>query len=249
MITPNPHDAIHKAWLYRLLINLNENEIINRMYAFKGGTCAAMRGLLNRFSVDLDFEIIEFMTEIEMLTFRKELEKIFNKLNLKIKDQSKTVPQYFLKYENKENQRNTIKLDFIPKTAKSNEYELVRFHEIDRIINCYTIETMFANKLVAIIDRYEKHKIIAGRDLYDIHYFFIQGFKFNERIIKERTKLNTVKFFQKLISFVEKQITQTIITQDLSYLIEAKEFQKIRKTLKEETLMFLKDQLILQSSK
>ena len=54
---------------------------------------------------------------------------------------------------------------------KSNVYETVRLVEIDRIATCQTIETMFANKLVALIERREKTGSIAGRDLYDVHHF------------------------------------------------------------------------------
>jgi len=42
--------------------------------------------------------------------------------------------------------------------------------DIDRYVNCQTLETLVANKMVAITDRYKLHKSIAARDLYDIHY-------------------------------------------------------------------------------
>ncbi|OGJ51456.1 hypothetical protein A2335_03790 [Candidatus Peregrinibacteria bacterium RIFOXYB2_FULL_32_7] len=240
MILPNPQDALHLAWLYRLLTEIIDCQNISSIIAFKGGTCATMRGWLNRFSVDLDFELIEDLDAKKMLSFRQSLRKIFSKLDLEIKDQSKIIPQYFLKYTAPENQRNTIKLEFIPKTAQSNTYDMVRLIDIDRIIRCYNQETMFSNKLIALLDRYEKHKIIAARDLYDINQFLLQGFKFKPSIIKERTKLSVSKFFIKLNSFIEKKITQEIINQDLNYLLNQEEFQKIRKTLKNESLLFLK---------
>jgi predicted nucleotidyltransferase component of viral defense system len=201
---PNQSYAIHKAWLYRLLINIADNQFLNENFVFKGGTCAAMRGFLNRFSVDLDFELCKGRKNIKKI--KNELEIIFQILNLQtcprqrsgIKDKSSIMPQYFLKYNSQDNQRNTIKIDVTTKTAKSNEYELIRFTEIDRILNCYTVETLFANKLVALLDRYKKHKSIAGRDLYDIHSFFIKGFRFNEKIIYERTKLKKRNIFKKI---------------------------------------------------
>ena len=46
---------------------------------------------------------------------------------------------------------------------------------------------MMANKLVAVIDRYAHREAIAGRDLYDIHHFFMKGYRYNEDVICERT--------------------------------------------------------------
>ncbi len=100
---------------------------------------------------------------------------------------------------------------------------------------------MFANKLVALLDRYEKNKTIAGRDIYDIHYFFMNGYKYDTSIIEERRKVDTQVFFDELISFIEKKITNTIIDQDLNMLLPPQKFKQIRKVLKKEVLMFLKN--------
>jgi hypothetical protein len=51
-----------------------------------------MRGILDRFSVDLDFDLIIPKSNIPEL--RKSLELIFNALNLTIKTESRMVPQY-----------------------------------------------------------------------------------------------------------------------------------------------------------
>ena len=53
MILPKPEDAIHKIQLYRLLTAILDSPLLARHVYFKGGTCASMRGLLDRFSVEL----------------------------------------------------------------------------------------------------------------------------------------------------------------------------------------------------
>lgn len=241
MLLPNPKDAVHKAWLYRLLSEIYDNSLLSNSMYFKGGTCAAMLGYLDRFSVDLDFDFVGETSEI--VNIQKQLENIFSDLTLEIKDKSKHVPQYFLKYPAKGSERNTLKLDINFPVPENNKYEPKEFIDIDRIINCQTIETMFANKLVALIDRHEKNETIAGRDLYDIHYFFLQGYRYNREVIEERRKKTIIQFFQELIDFVEKNITETIINQDLNVLLSPDKFQKIRKNLKRETLMFLHDEI------
>lgn len=242
MILPNPKDAIHKAWLYRLLTKIYDNQILANMLYFKGGTCAAMIGALDRFSIDLDFDYTGKNEDI--VTIRKNLEAIFDELELLIKDKSKSVPQYFLKYPTQDNNfRNTVKIDITIPPPQANAYQPFRLVDIDRIVICQTIETMFANKLVALIDRYERNESIAGRDLYDIHYFFISSFRYNQDVIIERRKKNLELFFKELVKFIEKHITQTIINQDLNYLLPNEKFQKIRLILKQEVLMFLKDEI------
>jgi len=241
MIIPSPKEAIHKAWLYRLLSAIYDNQILANSLYFKGGTCAAMLGFLDRFSIDLDFDYVGEKNELEKI--RNELEKIFGDLGLTIKDKSKNVPQYFLRYPAKLDMRNTIKIDITFPPPKANTYKVFKLNDIDRIVTCQTIETMFANKLVALIDRYEKNNSIAGRDLYDIHHFFMAGFKYNREVIRKRRNNNLAFFFRELNNFVSKKIKQSFIDQDLNSLLAPDEFQKIRKVLKQETLIFLGDEI------
>jgi predicted nucleotidyltransferase component of viral defense system len=242
MNLPNAKDAMHKAWLFRLLAEIYDDPLLASSLYFKGGTCAAMLGYLDRFSVDLDFDFVGETSAMKEI--QKQLEKIFHKLGLEIKDKSQNVPQYFLRYSAKENERNTLKLDVTFPPPEANVYEPKEFVDIDRVINCQTKETMFANKLVALINRYEKNESIAGRDVYDVHHFFLQGFRYNTAVIEERRKTSAPKFFQELADFVEKNITDTIINQDLNPLLSPEKFQQIRKILKRETVMFLRDEIV-----
>ena len=43
---------------YRLLSAIYDNQILAGSLYFKGGTCVAMQGLLDRFSIDLDFDYV-----------------------------------------------------------------------------------------------------------------------------------------------------------------------------------------------
>ena len=241
MITLNAQDAIHKAWLYRVLIAIVDNPKLHSL-CFKGGTCASMAGFLDRFSVDLDFDYVGEKKDLSKI--RTELEKIFKDLDLKIDDVSKKVPQYFLKYQNNDIRgRNTLKIDITFPAPQANIYEPIKLVDINRVVVCQNISTMFANKLVAVLDRFERHNSIAGRDIYDIHYFFINAYDYNKEVIVERTGLNVLDFFKKLSSFIDEHITETILNQDLNNLLSYEKFNKLRKVLKRETLMFLNDEI------
>lgn len=241
MILPHPKDANHKAWLYRLLSAIYDDAFLASQLYFKGGTCAAMLGYLDRFSVDLDFDFVGEKQEIP--TARKHMEKIFGNIGLEIKDSSKRVPQYFLKYPTDHSARNTLKIDVTFPHPRANQYEPKEFVDIGRIIYCQTIETMFANKLVACIERYEKNGSLAGRDVYDIHHFFFRGYRYNKDIIEECRKKTTLEAIKELKDFLEKYVTDEIINQDLNHLLDPQTFQTIRKFLKQETLMFLGDEI------
>lgn len=241
MITLNSQDAVHKAWLYRVLIAILDNNNLHKLY-FKGGTCASMAGFLDRFSVDLDFDYVGEQKDLKNV--RQELEKIFKDLGLEIKDASKKVPQYFLKYPAKNSHsRNTLKIDITFPPPVANVYEPIKLVDINKIVVCQNISTMFANKLVAVLDRFERNNSIAGRDIYDIHHFFLNGYRYNEEVIVERTSLDSITFFKKLSNFINKHITETILNQDLNPLVPYEKFNKIRKSLKRETLMFLDDEI------
>lgn len=240
MIIPRAEDAIHKAWLYRLLTAIFDQPKISHVLAFKGGTCAAMLGWLDRFSVDLDFDYLG--TADDMPATRQILEDIFLRIGLEIKDQSTQVPQYFLRYRSAPNKRCTLKIDALFPPVSSNVYAPQRFIEIDRIIQCQSLETMFANKLCAIMDRYSQRQVIAGRDIYDIHHFFLQGYRYRAEVITERTNKTLKDFFGELVHFVQTHITQKIIDQDLNTLLPRESFLTIRSNIQSEVVMFLQDE-------
>ncbi len=236
MLLPNKNDALHKAWLYRTLSAIADDTFLTSVLCFKGGTCAAMRGFLDRFSVDLDFDYIGDVQEMDKA--RNKLELIFKKLDLKILNNSTKPLQYFLKYESKLGRAN-LKIDTFFPPLKGNKYEFVRFNDINRIIQSQTIETMFANKMIALIDRYKSKKTIAGRDLYDIHHFFLKSYPYSHEIIENYAQKSTKDFLSELHTFIEKKVTQKIIDQDINTLLPMADFQKIRKVLKQECLMFI----------
>jgi hypothetical protein len=61
-------------------------------------------------------------------------------------------------------------------------------------------------------------------------------------VIEERTGKEVQQFFAELITFVEEHVTDEILNQDLNMLLPYELFSRIRKVLKQETLMFLRDE-------
>lgn len=238
MIIIRPEDRVHKFQLLRLLTAIVDNPILSQEIYFKGGTAAALLGFLDRFSVDLDFDL---KIGGDKSKIRGELGKIFKELDLIDDNKNNKTLFFILKYKSLPQRRNTIKLSIYEDIVKANNYKAQYIPEIDRQVQSQTIETMFANKLVTPIDRFRKHKKIAGRDIYDIHYFFSQGCEINKEVVEERTKVDVKSYIKILYDFVEKEVTQTILAQDLSTLLPVDKFQKIRKILKSEVLLHLRN--------
>lgn len=236
MMDLRPADAIHKSYLNRLLIEIADHPRLQHALAFKGGTCASMLGYLDRFSVDLDFDLLDKKSEVVV---RNDLKAIFVHLGLEVTKEFTKVLMFQIRYPSVKNQRNSLKVSINSLFVNANQYKVQYFPEIDRLINSQTIETMFANKLVAVMDRYANHKTLAGRDIYDIHHFFIQGHSYLGSVIRERTGEDPKAFFGRLIKFIKQHISQTLINEDLNTLMSDQQFQSIRKVLLPETMAFL----------
>lgn len=247
MILPRPEDAFHKLQLYRLLMAILDNRQLSQNIYFKGGSCAAMLNWLDRFSLDLDFDL---NPQADQSLLRKALIAIFKKLNLEIKEQSPKSLFFILRYQTsrpdwqtKSSPRQTLKLGIIDYPIKANDYQALFLAEIDRYAVCQTRETMVANKLVSLTDRFEKYNVIAGRDLYDIHYFLSQGYSYKKEVVEERKKNPIDQYLHELKEFIKEKITAKIISEDLNYLLPYEKFRAVRKTLKTETIFLINDEI------
>lgn len=240
MILVRPQDALHKAHLLRLLSDiLDEPQLAQALY-FKGGTCASLLGILDRFSVDLDFDLKQAVDE-RML--KRTFHQVFKGRNFIVKYENQKILEFVVKYENQQLTRSTIKVSALDMYVKANKYAQYYLPEIDRTAMCQTKETLFANKLVAVVDRYEKYHTLAGRDIYDIHHFFLQGMSYEKNVIVERMHVSVIHYLERLRDFIETKITETVINEDLNTLLPNDVFQRVRKILKTETLMFLRQEL------
>ncbi|MBU1017378.1 MAG: nucleotidyl transferase AbiEii/AbiGii toxin family protein [Patescibacteria group bacterium] len=238
MITPKPKDAKHKNQMYRLLTQILSSGYLAGKLQFKGGTYASLRGVLDRFSIDLDFDL---PNKEHKQNVRQHCYDIIKKLGLTIKDESKEHLQFFLKYPARQSERNTLKLEINDDVSPYNMYEKVYLPELGLYCSGHTLDTMFANKLVAAKGRFNKTGKIAGRDFYDIHKFFIEGISVNKKVVEERTSRSYHKYLGDLIEFVNAELNEKVLYQDLNPLMEKDSLDRVAKILKPELIRFLKE--------
>lgn len=225
----------HQAIIIRVINHIFDNQLLKESLAFKGGTASSLLGFLDRISLDLDFDLLKKTSKEKV---KVEIKKIIDRLGFEIKKESKKELFFVIQYPSVF-LRHSLKVSIVDNFLKTNDYQYFFIPQLNKMILCQTIETMFANKLVALTDRFKRYKQLAGRDLYDIYYFFSQGYDFKREIIKERTKMNWKAYFQKLILFIKKNFNQKIIDEDLNFLLSPEKFRAIRKTLINEVIFFI----------
>ncbi len=196
--------------------------------AFKGGTCLYMFYELDRFSVDLDFNVISE-------TLPEEAVSNIIKKYLIIDDQvNKHFTWFWLGSYEKGEQRVKIEMS---KRDYPDTYINKNFYGIT--IPTLSPECMFAHKLCAITDR----KKLQNRDLYDAHFMFVKDFPINEKIVRMRTGKNTSEYFADLIDIIENTVNPNTILEGLGELLNNQQKDHIKATLVRDLLFDLKSRV------
>lgn len=225
----NFDENLHRRFLVTLLVEIFKK--VNSKIAFKGGTCAALFYNLNRFSFDLDFDILEVFTHDDIDV----LKNIFSKEGT-IKDFYDKFHTVFFLFDYGKYYPN-IKIEFNKRIWNSNNYKTVWFMGVKmKIINEATLLT---NKLVALSDRKEP----VSRDLFDSYYFLNLRFPVNEALIKERTGKTKKEYLKFLIPFIQEHYNQKNILQGLGQSLDEDQKRWARESLISETIGLIKREI------
>lgn len=240
MLVPKPSDMRHKSQMYKLLIGIVSDPILANQLYFKGGTCAAMRGLLARFSVDLDFDLLD---KSLVSSLRGRIENLTSTLGFRLDQQSQHALQFFLKYDAPPNSRNTLKLEINDQVSSHNEYETANLQEINLVCKTQTIGTMVANKLVATLERRERSGHVSGRDFYDLREFLVAGFPVNYKVVIERTGKKYSDYITELLDYMKSHLSPSELMADLNPLLPPHNLRNTIDQIIPDLKMLLADEL------
>ncbi len=190
---------IHRRLMTEILLQIYSDIEISGALAFKGGTAAMFFYDLPRFSVDLDFDLMD-KSKTEMVI--EKITKIISKFGeIRQVANQKTGILFVVSYQEKD---QNIKIE-INKEPYGSTYELKTYNGL----NMYVMKKpdMFANKLVAMYERLGK----ANRDIFDVRYFASKLWDISEEIIKLRTGKSLPDFLVKLIDKLENYNPQYIL--------------------------------------
>jgi len=222
------NSSAHKKILLQILADIYST--IGPFLGFKGGTAAYLFYGLDRFSVDLDFDLLDETKEEYVF---KRINKILGKYGLIEEARMKRFNLLFiLSYDKKEKNAQNVKIE-INRRNFGSRYELRSYMGISMLV--MVKEDMFTNKLVAMYGRLGR----ANRDIFDVCYFAQNDWPINRKIIEKRVQIPLRELLQKLIFALEKFNDHNIL-DGLGELISEKQKDWVKKKLKTETLFLLK---------
>lgn len=200
---------------------------LSNLLGFKGGTALMFFYDLPRFSVDLDFNLLD-NTKEEMVY--EKVRKILLKYGT-IYDEAKKFygPIIVLDYGIGERK---LKVE-ISNRLFDNHYEVKNLLGIN--MKVMIRQDMFAHKLCALLDRNE----LTNRDIFDCHFFLQQRTPINKNIVEQRMKLPLADYIQTCIDSLEKTSDKGILN-GLGELMDEETKKFVRTKLRAETIDLLR---------
>mgnify|MGYP002868017749 FL=1 len=221
--------AKQKNILISILKEIYSHPGIGPVMGFKGGTAAYHFYNLDRFSVDLDFDLLDWQKAEPVYAEIRKLLKPFGKI--KQTERTGYSLTFHLVSGDTDTEPQEVKLEI-------NRWEFgSRFILLSNLgvpMNVMIPEDMLANKLVAMTQRMGK----ANRDLYDAWFFLSHGWQVNAEIVEKRTGLPLNRFLEKCRESVAVVNTGNILS-GMGELTNKKQETWIKNNLKSELVFQL----------
>lgn len=225
----------HQLIMGQVLKDIYTDVSISPLLGFKGGTCAYFFYNLPRFSVDLDFDLLEVTEENQKMVFEK-IVTILSKYGT-IRDQyiKRFTVFALLSYGDED---HNVKVEINVRKLAENMKDLYEMKEYLGIsMLAAKKDYLFAGKLAALTLRTET----AMRDIFDIQYFAKNHWDINADVIKNFTGKTVKEYLPDCIAFIEKTKDSQML-QGLGELIDSeKQKDWVRNHLKADAIFMLKN--------
>ena len=219
--------AKHKFYMVNILKDIYSDLELANVLGFKGGSTLMLFHELPRFSVDLDFNLLQ--TDKEKNVYNK-IRKIILKYG-KIHDEAQKIFGPFLVLDYGTGERK-LKIEISNRNAIA-EYETQSYLGIN--IRLMTLPDMFSHKLCALLDRNE----LVSRDIFDTWFLLSKQTPVNRQIIEQRMKKPMKEHFQDCIDAIET-VKQTQLLDGLGELVNHELKTFVKNKLKNDVLTLLK---------
>jgi len=213
--------------MFEVLKGIYQDNLLGPILGFKGGTLLYILHDLTRFSVDLDFDLLDEKKENQVLT---RLKKILKEIgNIKELTNKKYTLFSLLNYE--KDQRN-LKIE-ISKRNLGSKYEISNYLGLS--IQTMIKEDIFANKLLALTTR----KKPVNRDIFDTWFLLKKHWDVNWDMIEKRSLLKKDVFINKCIKTLENWPLRYIL-DGMGELLDNSTKDWAKKNLIKDTIFLLK---------
>lgn len=227
-MTLNP--TIHKNILIKVLKDIYTDTTVGPVLGFKGGTAVYLFYNLHRFSVDLDFDLLDATKEDYVFERVRAILEAYGTVKEAQKKHSTLL--FVLSYENKFPGAQNIKVEINLREFGS-KYEVKSYLGI--AMKVMVRQDMFAHKLCAMYERMGK----TNRDIFDVWYFLRNEWPVNKEIVESRTGMGFKDFLQTCINSLESMGDQNILA-GMGELLDAKQKEWAKAKLRAETIFLLK---------
>jgi len=217
---------IHEKYMTQILKMTFESPIKDILW-FKWWTLAYLIYNLDRFSTDLDIDILDLDQENLIIENMRNI--LVNIWEIKNETLGKNLHRWIFRYD--EISMN-IKVELNKRYNLNNRYEYKTIENTQ--IFCMTKECMVANKFVALQNRF------YNRDLYDVNFFIKHKFPINFEIIEERSWLKIHDFLQNLIIQIPTKFSSNTILAGLGEVLDEKQKHRVKYSLIPETITQLR---------
>lgn len=218
--------ATHKTILFQILKDVYADTTISPFLGFKGGTAAFMFYGLDRFSVDLDFDLLDDVQEDYVFdqmvrivqkygTLREARKKRFNLFCL-------------LPYEDR---ARNVKVE-INRRQFGSRYEIKTYLGVS--MQVMVLADMFAHKLMAMSERIGR----TSRDIYDVWFFLQARAPINKAIVENRSGMPFNQLVRQSVGQLE-QMNNRRILEGLGELLTPRQKEWAKVKLLEETIALL----------
>lgn len=222
--------SVHKNILFQILKDIYSDTTIAPLLGFKGGTAALMFFELSRFSVDLDFDLLDESKEDYIFERIEQIAKKYG--SIREMERKRFNLLFVLSYEDK---ARKIKIE-INRRAFGSRYELKTNLGVSMLV--MVKEDMFAHKLMAMHERVGK----TSRDIYDVWFFLEHRWPINKEIVVKRAGMMFPELMQKCIEQLEKMNNRNIL-DGLGDLLTESQKDWARAKLRTEAIFLLKARL------
>ena len=216
--------AHHRQVMFEILQEVYQSSI-GKLLGFKGGTMLYFFEELDRFSVDLDFDLLE--TE-KVGQVRQVLHEIIKKYGQITEEREKKQTLIFIL--NYKTGQHSLKIEISKRVDQVTSYEWRNFYGVD--VQTMQLEDALAHKLVAATER----RGVANRDFYDIWVLLKRGVRANAAVIKKRTDQDLGQYLDFLIKFIDKNFKLNQVTVGLGELLDRSKRDWVKVKLKDELL-------------
>jgi predicted nucleotidyltransferase component of viral defense system len=211
----------HEGYM-RKIISATFSSSIAPYLAFKGGTLAYFCYNLDRYSTDIDIDLLNLQKEQEVIDMITHILSDIGEIKSFVV--GKYLHRWMFRYDL---ESTNIKVELNKRVSPYNKYDTQIIDGIS--VPCMERTSMATNKLLALGERY------YNRDLYDTHFFLTQGYQFDENIITERTGLSLQSLITHIIKELPQQYAEDTILAGMGDVLTEQQKSRVKAHLVDES--------------